>query len=200
VAPPFLAPESVFGNVNLFTRYAVDARGYRPVWRGLVARAKLTLGLIRNWDSAHRVPISEMFFVGGINSVRGYRYLSISPTQDQLFDPANPASVTVPVAIGGDKQLVLNTELEFPLFEAVGVRGVLFADMGNAFAPGQYRDPNVSLSLYKSVGFGFRWLSPIGPLRFEWGVPLDRRRFTAVEGGGFIDQALDFQFTIGNFF
>jgi outer membrane protein insertion porin family len=200
IAPPFLAPESIFGNVNLFTRYAVDARAYRPVWRGLIAKAKLTLGYIRNWDSEHRVPISERFFVGGINSVRGYRFLSISPTQDQLFNPSNPASPAVPVAIGGDKQLVLNTELEFPLFQAVGVRGVLFADFGNAFPEGRFTDPAVSYSLYKSVGFGFRWQSPIGPLRFEWGVPLDRRRFTEVEGGGFIDQALDFQFTIGNFF
>jgi outer membrane protein insertion porin family len=48
------------------------------------------------------------------------------------------------------------------------------------------------------VGFGFRWFSPIGPLRFEWGIPLNRRRdrFT----GNFIDQAVDFQFTIGSFF
>ncbi len=79
-APPALAPNALFGNqVNLFTRYSFDARAYRPVWKGLVARAKLTLGLIRDWDAAHPVPISELFYVGGINSVRGYRYLSISP-------------------------------------------------------------------------------------------------------------------------
>ena len=77
---------------------------------------------------------------------------------------------------------------------------MLFADAGNAFAPGTFRDPTVSYSLYKSVGFGFRWSQPIGPLRFEWGVPLDRRRLSDVEGGGFVDHALDFQFTIGNFF
>jgi outer membrane protein insertion porin family len=79
----------------------------------------------------------------------------------------------------------------------VGVRGVVFADAGNAFAPGKFSDPAVSLSLYKSVGFGFRWQSPIGPLRFEWGIPLDRRKD---ETGRYIDNALDFQFTIGNFF
>ena len=56
----------------------------------------------------------------------------------------------------------------------------------------------LALSLYKSVGFGFRWFSPIGPLRFEWGIPLDRRRDRST--GAYIDQALDFQFTIGNFF
>ena len=83
-APPVLAPSALFGDrVNLFTRYSFDARAYQPVWRGIVARAKLTLGLIRDWDADHPVPISELFYVGGINSVRGYRYLSISPQEHQ---------------------------------------------------------------------------------------------------------------------
>jgi outer membrane protein insertion porin family len=60
-----------------------------------------------------------------------------------------------------------------------------------------FYDPAVAWSLYKSVGFGFRWFSPIGPLRFEWGVPLDRRKNAQ---GVYIDKSLDFQFTIGNFF
>ena len=57
--------------------------------------------------------------------------------------------------------------------------------------------PRCPLSLYKSVGFGLRWFSPLGPLRFEWGIPLNRRRDSL---GNYIDQPLDFQFTIGNFF
>ncbi|WP_041453345.1 outer membrane protein assembly factor BamA [Anaeromyxobacter dehalogenans] len=197
-APPFLAPQWAFGqNVNLFTRYAVDARWYRPVFLGLIARAKLTLGYIRNWDASHQVPISELYYVGGINSLRGYRYLSIAPAED-VGRSRNPSSALYPLAVGGDKQLVLNLELEFPIVEKVGVRGVLFSDMGNAFARGKFSDPDVPLSLYKSVGFGFRWFSPIGPLRFEWGIPLNRRKDKLT--GEYVDQALDFQFTIGNFF
>ncbi len=197
-APPFLAPSALFGDkVNLFTRYAFDARAYRPVWRGIVARARLNLGLIRDWDAAHRVPISELFYVGGINSVRGYRFLSISP-QEPIMATNTPDSATRLLAAGGDKQAIVNLELEFPLFQNVGVRGVLFADAGNSFAAGKYSDPAVSLSLYKSVGFGLRWFSPIGPLRFEWGFPLDRRRDPISHQ--YIDNALDFQFTIGNFF
>ena len=56
----------------------------------------------------------------------------------------------------------------------------------------------VPWSLYKSVGFGFRWFSPIGPLRFEWGIPLNRRRDRL--SGAYLDNAIDFQFTIGSFF
>ncbi|HEY7514461.1 MAG TPA: outer membrane protein assembly factor BamA, partial [Vicinamibacteria bacterium] len=197
-APPFLAPERIFGeDVNLFSRYAFDARYYHPLWRGIVARAKLTLGLIRAWDASHPVPISELFYVGGINSVRGYRFLSISPRRSvQLTE--DPASPTTEIEAGGDKQLVLNFEVEFPIFAEAGIRGVVFSDFGNAFAEGQYSDPAVSLSLYKAIGFGIRWISPIGPLRFEWGFPLNRRRDPVT--GDYIDEPLDFQFTIGNFF
>ncbi len=196
-APPWLAPSTLFGqNVNLFRRYTVDGRIYRPILWGLIFRAKLTLGLIENWDIAHQVPISELYYLGGINSVRGYRYLSISPYQLQRAVDT-PNSTTDRFALGGDKQAILNLELEFPLFAGVGVRGVVFADAGNAFSPGSYHDPSVQLSVYKSVGFGFRWISPIGPLRFEWGFPLDPRRDV---NGNRIDQPVDFQFTIGNFF
>jgi outer membrane protein insertion porin family len=74
----------------------------------------------------------------------------------------------------------------------------VFYDAGNSFARGRYTDPSVPLSLYKGAGFGLRWNSPIGPLRFEWAFPLDRRRDPVT--GSYIDQPLDFQFTIGNFF
>jgi outer membrane protein insertion porin family len=197
-APPFLAPRSLFGKeVNLFTRYTLDARYYHPVAYGVIFRSKLTLGLIRDWDAEHPVPISELYYVGGINSVRGYRFLSIAPSQKVMTSTLPDASTTI-VAVGGDKQAILNLELEFPLFQSVGVRGVIFTDMGNAFAAGKWRDPAVSWSLYKSVGIGFRWFSPIGPLRFEWGFPLNRR--TDPVTGDRLDQPLDFQFTIGNFF
>jgi outer membrane protein insertion porin family len=197
VAPPALAPTSVFGHeVNLFTRYSLDARAYRPIWKGLVARGKLTLGLIREWDAAHPIPISELFYVGGINSVRGYRYLSIAP-RESVRGTDTPDAATREIVSGGDKQAVLNFELEFPLFGEAGIKGVFFYDLGNAFGPGKYSDPEVPYSLYKSMGFGLRWFSPIGPLRFEWGFPLNRRKDRL---GNYIDQPLDFQFTIGNFF
>jgi outer membrane protein insertion porin family len=175
----------------------VEGRAYRPLPFGVVAKGKLTLGLIRSWDPNNTVPISELFYLGGINSVRGYRFLSLSPQTAVACVPGDPASQTCSSATGGNKQAIVNLELEFPLVQSAGIRGVLFADGGNAFGLGSWHDPAVSLSLYKSVGFGFRWFSPIGPLRFEWGIPLDRRRDRA---GNYIDQALDFQFTIGNFF
>ncbi|BDG08340.1 outer membrane protein assembly factor BamA [Anaeromyxobacter paludicola] len=197
-APPALAPEAVFGSrVNLFSRYTFESRYYHPLFAGVVGRLKLTAGYIRNWDDAHPVPVSELYYLGGINSVRGYRLLSISPQVLAGATPRPDAELTG-VSVGGNKQLILNSELEIPLLEKVGVRGVVFFDMGNTFGSGQWSDPNVGLSLYKSVGFGLRWMSPIGPLRFEWGFPLNRRRDGLT--GNWIDSSSDFQFTIGNFF
>jgi outer membrane protein insertion porin family len=196
-APPLLAPSSLFGSaVNLFTRYAVDVRYYRPLWLGLIARVRLNAGFIGAWDRQHLVPISELYYVGGVNSVRGYRIYSLSPELPPACVAA-PVSQTCPTPVGGSKQLIGNFELELPLADKVGIRGVAFFDAGNAFAPGAWRDPSVSWSLYKSWGLGLRWFSPLGPLRFEWGFPLDRRRDAT---GAYIDQATDFQFTIGNFF
>jgi outer membrane protein insertion porin family len=198
LAPPLLAPTAVFGHqLNLFTRYAIDLRAYRPTIWGIVARGKISLGLIRAWQADEQVNISERFYLGGINSVRGYRFLSIAPSEGALCDARNPASARCLVPVGGNKQAVLNLELEVPVAPAAGIKGVLFFDAGNAFRLGQWHDPAVPWSFYKSVGFGLRWTSPIGPLRFEWGFPLNRRRDAQ---GAFTDPSMDFQFTIGNFF
>jgi outer membrane protein insertion porin family len=195
VAPPMLAPSFVFGEkVNLFRRYAADLRFYHPVVLGIVFRSKLTLGYIEDWDAAHQVPISELYFVGGINSVRGYNMFSLSPTQGAARLPDGPL---VQTNVGGNKQAIVNLELELPLFEAAGIRGVLFADAGNAYARGAWGDPKVPWGVYRSLGWGIRWMSPVGPLRFEWGFPLDRRKD---ETGHYVDRSMDFQFTIGNFF
>ena len=197
-APPFLAPSSLFGqNVNLFTRYAVDLRYYRPIWAGIVGRARVNAGYIGAWDRDHLVPISELFYLGGINSVRGYGTFTLSPTE-RVGVQGDPLAPTALIATGGNKQLTLNFEVEIPLVDKVGIRGVVFYDMGNAFAAGTWHDSSVPLSLYKSWGIGLRWFSPLGPLRFEWGFPLDRRRDPVT--GSFIDKPSDFQFTIGSFF
>jgi len=200
LAPPFLSPSSLFGEqVKNFTRYVLDARIYRPVIWGVVARAKVTLGLVRPWDTSEELSISELYYSGGINSVRGYRFQSISPTTNAPCDSADPVgSPTCSVAVGGNKQVILNLELEFPLLSSAGIRGVVFADAGNVYAAGKWDDASLPYSVYRAVGFGFRWVSPIGPLRFEWAMPLDRRKDSRT--GVYTDQSLDFQFTIGNFF
>jgi outer membrane protein insertion porin family len=198
LAPPFLAPSVLFGDqVNLFYRETLEFRFYQEIWQGLTGRFRVLAGVIRGWNENNPVPVSELYYVGGVNTVRGYRLYSITPVA-AVGASTNPDSSIRLLQVGGNKQLVMNFELEYPIIEKMGIRALVFFDMGNAWAPGVYIDPNVSFSLYKAWGFGFRWFSPIGPLRFEWGFPLNRRRDPLT--GAIIDAPVDFQFTIGSFF
>jgi len=188
-----IAPSWLLSEIE-FTRWTGITRWYFPLPAGLVFKTQGTVGWITSPDG--QVPISERYFLGGINSVRGYVLRSISPGVPYL-PTTDPASPTRTFSVGGTKQLILNTELEVPLLEAVGIRGVLFYDIGNTWPQDEplFGDSGVErdlpLGLFHSTGFGFRWFSPIGPLRFEWGIPLTPRPE---------DEGILFEFTIGNSF
>ncbi|WP_225413776.1 outer membrane protein assembly factor BamA [Stigmatella hybrida] len=184
----------LLGGTFLFTRYSAYSRLYFPLPLGFVFKTNATVGYIQQLDSNSPLPISELYYLGGINTIRGYYLRSISPT---LLVPRSdsPDATVVEFRSGGNKQLIFNLELEFPIFEKAGIRGVLFYDAGNAYSANErlFQDlqNDLPLGLFHSAGFGFRWFSPIGPLRFEWGIPLTRRPE---------DEPLLFEFTIGNFF
>jgi outer membrane protein insertion porin family len=153
------------------------------------------------------VPIFARWFLGGILDVRGFPYRSLGP-RVSLQEETDPNSPPLNARIGGNLMYYQNLELEFPLVEAVNIRGVVFTDAGNAWnlegvycrtsTSIQYRSinpcfdfPNDLLNLRTSWGFGFRWFSPLGPLRFEWGFPFAPLPY---------EEPSEFQFTIGNFF
>jgi outer membrane protein insertion porin family len=186
-------PGILGGSFN-FTRYTAYTRWYYPIIWGAVAKANVTLGYMQQHSAESPLPVSEMYVLGGINSVRGYQLRTISPTL-LVGNSTTPDSRVDRLIIGGDKQFILNAELEIPIFEKVGIRGVLFYDAGNAFAKNarffEDRQNQLPLGLFHSIGWGFRWFSPIGPLRFEWGIPLNKRT---------TDEPVLFEFTIGNFF
>jgi outer membrane protein insertion porin family len=132
--------------------------------------ARFGWGVGQDGRSGHEIPLFERFFPGGINSVRGYRARSLGP-REPVFDPENNVVDTTPV--GGSTQLINNNELIFPIVEQLGLRGVIFFDIGNAFA----HDEGIPLNKMRyATGWGVRWLSPIGPLRIEIGYPLDKKK------------------------
>jgi outer membrane protein insertion porin family len=213
------------GLPNDFIRWSTTMRAYYSFDRwlpvnGVVLKGNVELGVLFTDDPTL---VFEHYYLGGFNTIRGYPLRSIGPVaRVGGLDPSDPLQE---FRIGGDKQLIGNLELEFPLFEQVGIRGVLFLDAGNAYGPDENffyafnedneflknldcgpnpcfdprRDLDWSLGLYTSVGFGVRWFSPIGPLRFEWGVPLNRRE-PGTFGNRAGDQPIQFEFNIGNSF
>jgi outer membrane protein insertion porin family len=197
------------GSHNTYTRYTWFSRFYRQLWGPFVLKVNLEAGFITS-RQAQGVPIFERYFVGGIMDVRGFRLRSLGP---RILVPGSPDpnSSLIQFNVGGNMQTIGNAEIEFPIFEKVGIKGVVFVDVGNAWnTEGRYcgrvagslvpsqlhksQDPCVKFAfdgLRESAGFGFRWFSPIGPLRFEWGLPLYR-----LPG----EDRIVFEFTIGSFF
>lgn len=106
-------------------------------------------------------PLFKRYFPGGINSVRGYKNRKLGPVDSEGH------------RYGGSKEFINNVEVIFPLLSSAGLKGVTFYDMGQAF------DDDVSMDLgdlRKAWGFGIRWTSPLGPIRIEFGFPLDEEQ------------------------
>jgi len=132
--------------------------------------ARFGYGFGQKGRDGEEIPLFERFFPGGINSLRGFRTRSLGP-REPVFDTFNNVIDTTPV--GGSTQLIVNNELIFPIVESLGLRGVLFVDIGNAWEHNQ----GIPLDdLRYDAGWGIRWLSPIGPLRIEVGYPLDKKK------------------------
>lgn len=106
-----------------------------------------------------KLPVYEHFYLGGLNSIRGFKSSYVSPK-----DPVTGER------IGGDKMWYSNIEIIFPLFKEMGLKGVVFTDFGNVYDVEEDWEFD---KIKKAAGLGFRWLSPMGPLRLEWGYNLD---------------------------
>ena len=164
------------GGTNAYTRYLASSGWYFPLFWETTFMAHGKFGYI-NKNAGGDLPLYEKFYLGGLNSIRGFRYFDISPT-----DPATGQK------IGGDQMLQFNFEYIFPIVKKIGIKGVVFFDAGNSFTKDQVMDLG---SLRKSVGFGVRWYSPMGPLRLEWGWNLDRKPG---------ESSNNWDFSIGSFF
>jgi outer membrane protein insertion porin family len=161
-----------FGGELNFLKYSFLARKYFPVYWGISLMINGEVGYAQNLD-AGRLPITERYFLGGLNSVRGFYSRSLGPLESSVipYNSTDPASTMLEVdsVIGGNKYMQGNAELLIPIVKQLGLKGVLFYDAGNAFIEEEWYNLR---ELRQSWGFGLRWISPIGPLRFEWGFPL----------------------------
>lgn len=149
-----------------YTKYVADSGWYIPLFWNTVGLMHGRIGYIGTGlqdDPDYKVPDWERFYLGGMGSVRGYDWRDISPREK------NPVTGEE-VKIGGNKMVQFNVEFIFPLAKEAGLMGVLFYDMGNAYD----NEKRIDLEeLRSSAGYGFRWYSPIGPIRLEYGYVLD---------------------------
>ncbi|MGZ3744574.1 MAG: outer membrane protein assembly factor BamA [Pseudobdellovibrionaceae bacterium] len=157
-------------------------RYFKNVFWDVIWRNSLTYGKIESLDSSRNPPFNQLYLLGGPYSLRGYRPYQVGKQvySQKAYDNAigtNPtptdeqkanANALAQVFYGGQQELMYQTELQFPLITEAKIMGVVFYDVGQA------EDQLVASRFFADMGFGIRWFSPIGPLRFEWGFPLNR--------------------------
>ena len=161
------------GGTNKFVKSEIDSAWYFPLGSTSVmlrGRFGYAAGI-----GTRELPLYERFYIGGIYTVRGLGFGQAGPKDPATGDP-----------IGGTEELVFNTEYVFPLYSDIRLKGVVFFDAGNS-----YDSFNNFGHLRYTTGAGIRWISPIGPIRIEWGYNLDKK-----EG----EKPSRFEFAFGSFF
>lgn len=163
----------------------VEGRYYKPIYGDLVFRSRLLTSQLFKTTS-REIPRIEKFSLGGARNMRGFNIEDIGPiglarnTQTGELERFN---------FGGLFSVLGTLELEHPLIKEAGLKWVLFYDTGNVYET--RIGENGDYSLRANYGFGFRWFSPIGVLRFEFGFPINPKEGEATN---------QFNFDIGQLF
>jgi outer membrane protein insertion porin family len=146
-----------------YVRTNYQIQQYTP----LTKKYTLALNADLGWGqglSDRPYPLFKNYFVGGLGSVRGFQQSSLGPSDS-----------TNSLYLGGPKKIVLNAELMAP-FPGAGndrtLRLFAFTDVGRAFGENEKINFN---ELRSSIGVGLSWISPMGPLRFSYALPMKRQ-------------------------
>ena len=180
------------GGTTRFLRYLGDTRIFYPAFWGSVVSLNGAFGYIQALGK--EIPIDEKFYLGGINTIRGYYARTVCPVTSSIIPGTSPLNFVttlnqVNAFLGGDTEAYFNLEYVFPLIKDAGLKGVLFLDAGDS-----YNGLDKLMSrVQTSYGFGFRWLSPMGPLRIEYGIPINPR-------DGIDKSSGRIEFSMGSFF
>jgi len=163
------------GNTFVYDINTFELSSYLPLSCRLTAAGKVNLGSIVG-PSKQTIPRSELFDAGTDKLLRGYAYKTVSPLDSQ-FKPT-----------GGRSLMIYSFELRYRFSCEYG--GVLFYDLGNVYSA---KLPQFDKPLLHSVGVGFRYYTPVAPVRFDIAVPLSIRK-------GIDQQRVQFYLNIGQSF
>jgi outer membrane protein insertion porin family len=147
------------GGTNDFVKYTFDVMKYTPLPYDtrIALRARYGVAQGLNTGGEHKpVPLTELYFVGGINTVRGF-----------VFGKAGPVTPSNTL-LGAASELIFNNDFIFTISSEAKLNGVIFFDYGKGFS-----GDTVSFPLRSAAGLEGRWISPFGPLRAAYGINLD---------------------------
>jgi outer membrane protein insertion porin family len=141
-----------------FTRLFMGHFHFWPFWSGdVVVSSGARVGFSWEFGDTEQVPVTERFYAGGIDTVRGYEQDRLGPLDPKNDDPT-----------GGAAMIVLNQEVRFRLTDELNFH--LFLDAGNVF--GDVHDAGLG-DLQYTAGPGFSYNTPAGPLRLYYGFKLN---------------------------
>jgi len=141
----------ILGGDNYFVKVQGETNWYFPMPLKTVLNLHGKAGIIAPYGGKE-VPINEKFFVGGLQTLRGFEYGMAGPI-DENKEP-----------LGSKKMLAIGADWIFPLASEIGLRGALFWDIGKGFD--KYGD---LFPLRTGMGVGIRWFSPFGPIHIDMG-------------------------------
>jgi outer membrane protein insertion porin family len=144
------------GGSNDFYKYYFDVIKYTPLFFDTRFAVRGRYGVVEG-RRGQPIPLTERFFVGGINTMRGF-----------VFGRAGPVTPSGSL-LGAAKELIFNFDFIFPISAEAKLNGVIFFDYGKGF---DENEP-VNFDLRSSAGLEVRWISPFGPLRAAYGINLD---------------------------
>lgn len=187
------------GDINYY-KPQVSSSWFFPTFWKFVLSASGRFAWVNHFSPSRDVPTSERFFLGGADDVRGYSNNSIAPRTVQTDE----AGIVEIKPVPGRILAVFNLEYKFPIVQEHNrtiFQGALFADAG-----GTWLDTNdVTLTtgrldrrMKASVGFGFRFKTPVFPIRLDFAIPLNPRPSDPTRQGD--SKSLQPHFTIGNIF
>ena len=157
----YVAGGPLGGNTDIYG-WDLEASKYIHLPWDTILTLNAEVATVATWAGGDRVPIFDRLFLGGANNLRGFRFRDVGP-KDEDGEP-----------IGGNTLARATVEYTFPIVEKV--RGALFYDVGFVSA-GEYKftpkkERNGSGGLNSDVGIGVRLDLPIGPIRIDYGIPM----------------------------
>ncbi|MEJ5226495.1 outer membrane protein assembly factor BamA [Thermodesulfovibrio sp.] len=141
-----------------FWKSMLDMGWYIPVFEESTLHLRGRIG----WSDTlfgKKYPLYERFYIGGLDTIRGLGYGEAGP-KDSKNDP-----------IGAKKAIIGNIEYLFPIVTEMKLKGLIFFDIGKGYDEGEKFGSNIKYS----TGFGFRWFSPMGPIKIDYGINLNRK-------------------------
>jgi outer membrane protein insertion porin family len=144
-----------FGAETDFVKIKGEARWYRPLTEKWVLMTRLEAAVAEEYGDSDFVPVFDRFFAGGSSSVRGYDYREVGPRVNG--DP-----------VGGKAKFEGSLELSYPLITII--KGFLFFDFGQVWEEVEdFGQDKINTSV--GVGVGLR--TPVGPIRIDYGYPIN---------------------------